>query len=190
MPTPTLYRSNFAGFSYKTPQPMRVFLLFVGTLIVFASGFMLSSHLYRRVSNRAQSSQSLRMSTMTTVGVCIEPGAESFFKEKPELTPVPWRDALEHISEKLGWDGDDIELQILHPEDLESVNANSHRPEILMLIDLKESSFEAVKKQGADVLKNCKAVKTFDCPQCFTQLEKFGLYERYDSLTSSKSISF
>ena len=142
-------------------------------LNVLTLGFLFSP--LSRGTHKTHASSSICMSGTTVVGVCVEPGADSFFRVKPELTPVPWKEALEHISEKLGWDGDDIKLQILHPENLGQV---SHRPEILMLVDLSESSFEVLKEKGASVFQHCKAIKVFDSPECFKQLEKFGDYDR------------
>ena len=46
------------------------------------------------------------------IDVIIEEGSLSFFREKPEKRPVLWYDALAHISDKLGWDGDNIELRV------------------------------------------------------------------------------
>ena len=158
---------------------MKVLLMLLCGLDVLTFGFLFSSLPFGTHSRKARfSSSRYMMSGTTVVGVCVEPGADSFFKIKPELSPVPWTDALEHISEKLGWDGDDVELKIIHPQNIMAVSQGPHRPDILMLVDLKESSFEIVKEQGDALIQNCKAVKVFDSPECFRQLEKFGDYDR------------
>ena len=44
-------------------------------------------------------------SLTTRVYVCIEENADSFFQLKPQREQVRWHDALQHVSDKLTWDG-------------------------------------------------------------------------------------
>ena len=92
---------------------------------------------------------------------------------------MPWEEALLHISDKLGWDGDDVQIKTMQPTDLNTIGDGSDdHLDILMLVDLKDSSFEVVKQQGKRVMEKCKVVKAFDSHSCFKQLEKFGEYNR------------
>ena len=115
--------------------------------------------------------------TAVIINVVVEEGSNSYFQEKPEKWSVSWRDALQHISVKLGWDGDDVALSILDPKELSTAPTGSG---ILLLIGLSDMSFDAVSASG--VLEACKAVCAFDCSSPYETLEKFGKYDKRSAL--------
>jgi hypothetical protein len=150
-----------------------------------SSGILSSHNVGLRQSKFSMSSYGSTVSSISTPAstsdgeanimvILPDKNSLSYFKKKPTLEPITWKEVFEHIETKMKWENELLNISIVFEDELhlrtENVNekASFHKhSDVLLLIGLngegKYDIFDSLAKAYSS--KQFKAIAQFNCDE-------------------------